>query len=288
MREAALVRLLDDPSPVVQAALLQELRRLGGLGSARGVARADHLHFLKVIAQDRTHRLTGIARRLLDEIVGPEPEEQLRDFIRRQSYDLETGMFLVNRVIHPGIEMDAVREPLDGLAARCRELIEPDMSSAEKCKRINRVMFHEAAFRGNRADFENPLNSCIEAVLRQREGLPITLSVIYLLVAQRLSLQLEPVGFPGQFLVGCFSQTVPFFIDPYERGRFRSTEELREWLVRMQVPPEVHYFAPVPVAEVLCRVCRNLALHFERRHSQAWANRFRGFVREFEAQYDLG
>ncbi len=271
-RERALVELLEDPSPVVQKALLEEFGRLGAHGVAilRRVVRTGG-------GERRMH-----AERMLDQLAAPDPARQFVDFIRSLRYELETGLLLINRVVSPRVDVAAVRRMLDMLAARCRELGVPPMPPREQCKLLNRVLFHEYGFRGNIEDYEDPLNSCLEAVLRRRKGLPVTLSAVYILVGQRLGLELEPIGLPGHFLVGCFQGRQPLFIDPFERGRFRTVEQVAEILLRQHVAPDFHHIAPLPVGEVLCRVCRNLVGHFEGRGQPGWANRFRGFVREFE------
>ena len=84
------------------------------------------------------------------------------------------------------------------------------MLPLEICSVMNRVLFHEYGFRGAGKDFENPQNSFLHRVLERRKGLPITLSVIYILIARRLGFDLEPIGLPGRFMVGCFSDERPF------------------------------------------------------------------------------
>lgn len=271
-REEALVQLLDDPSPVVQAALLEEFGRLGKSG----------VSILQKVVREDTGERKRSAVQLIDSLTGPDPSRMLVDFIRELRYELETGLFLINRVVYPDLDIQSVRKELDGLATRCRELGLAPMNSREQCKVMNRVLFHEAGFRGNTEDFEDPLNSCLEAVLRRRKGIPIVLSSIYILVGERLGIELEPIGLPGHFMVGCFQGNEPLYIDPFARGRFRTTDEVRELLLRHHVTPEFHHLAPVPVGDVLCRACRNLVLHFESRKQPRWANRFRKFVREFE------
>lgn len=276
IREAALVALLDDPSPTVQAAIEQEFQRLGN----------SRLTFLRAIANDRSHPLTRQAKHFVDKVIGPEPAQRLVEYIRAQSFDLETGMYLINKVIVPDVKLSVIRQALQFLSDRCRELMVKPMTTREQCKLMNRVLFHECGFRGNSTDYDNPLNSCIDAVLVRRMGLPITLSVIYLLVAERLGIELEPIGVPGHFMVAGFDEEPPFYIDAFERGRFRTGEEVRQLLLMQNLPADYHYLAPVPVGEVLCRVCRNLAYHFDQRKEPRWANRFRLFVREFERNHD--
>ncbi|MGC9451467.1 MAG: transglutaminase family protein [Oceanipulchritudo sp.] len=271
-REEALIRLLDDPSPVVQEALAAEFQRLGPAG----------VSILQKAVRGQAGEARENAAHLLKTLVDPDPSQQLIDFIRSLRYDLETGLLLINRVIFPGMEIQAVRNGMDKLANRCRELGVSPMSPRGQCKLMNRVLFHEFGFRGNTEDYEDPLNSCLEAVCRRRKGIPVTLSALYILVGQRLGIELEPIGLPGHFMVGCFHGDHPFYIDPFERGRFRDVDEIRLLLESQHVSPEFYHLVPVPVGEVLCRVCRNLVVHFDNRNQPRWANRFRTFVREFQ------
>lgn len=270
--EAALIGLLDDPSPLVQEALGREFQRLGQVG----------VSLLQKAARDDDLAVREAAGQHLSRLIAPDPGRLLVEYIRGLRYDLETGLYLINRVVHPELQVGAIKDPLDRIATRCRELRVAPMSPREQCKLINRVLFHEFGFRGNYEDYQDPLNSCLEVVLRRRKGIPITLSAVYLLVGLRMGLELEPIGLPGHFLVGCFQEQEPFYIDPFERGRLRSVQEIGQLLESQHLTPQLHHIAPQPVGEVLCRVCRNLVAHFESRRQAAWAGRFRAFVREFE------
>lgn len=274
--EAALLALLDDPSPSVQQALTTEFSRIG----------PARLKFLRAIANDVNHPAKGAAQQQLEAVIGPAPAQHLIRFIQSGRHDLETGMFLINRILVPEVELGSIRGRLDSYAQRCREIMVKPITTRQQCKLINRVLFHEGSFRGTSEDYENPLNSCIDAVLQRRQGLPISLAVIYLLIAERLGIELFPIGLPGHFMVGHLDHDDPFFIDPFERGRVRTPLELRDYLLLRNVVPQVHHLAPVSTTEVLCRVCRNLAMHFEARREQRWANRFRGFIREFDRVHD--
>ena len=271
-REEALKTLLGDPSPSVREALETEFGRLGKTGEA----------ILRKIAREEEGALKAHAEELLGLLTDPDPSEVLLTFIQSMRYELETGLFLINRVLNPELEIEPVHEALDNLAQRCREIRVASMNPRENLLLLNRVLFHEAGFRGNTEEYDDPLNSCLEAVLKRRKGLPILLSSIYILVGQRLSIDLEPIALPGHFLVGSFKGSEPLYVDPFERGRFRNVGELRALLLRRNVSPEFYHMVPAPVGEVLCRVCRNLVLHFDARKEARWADRFRKFVREFE------
>ncbi len=272
---AALRSLLDDPSPAVQRALLARFAALGPAAAA----------FLQEVAREPDRDLARHARRCLDELDLSDPVGDFRAFIRSLHYELETGALLLARTVNPRLDPGACCTELDALATRCRELIVEPASAREKCRVLNRVLFHEWGFHGNVEHYTDPRNSFLDQVLARRTGLPISLSIVYLLVAGRLGLELAPVGLPGHFLVGCFSDDLPFYIDPFDRGVFRDAAELFDLLRARQLAPKLSDLAPTPVREVLCRCCRNLVNHYAAAGEPATARLFAGFVEEFEATH---
>lgn len=271
----ALLSLLDDVSPAVRKALLSHFL-------AQPTWSAD---FLKEIATGPNRMLAWHARWYLEELKFSDPVAEFRGFIRSLSYELETGALLLGRTVHPDVDVSGCCEQLDRIAARCRELIAEPSTTREKCRVINRVLFHEQGFRGNVEHYTDPDNSFLHCVLNRGKGIPISLSTVYLLVAQRLGLELEPVGLPGHFVIGCFVEESPFFIDAFEGGILRSPEEICAMLRANDILPRVTDLAPTPVREVLCRSCRNLVNHYTAAGDHEKARLFSSFVEEFEATY---
>jgi regulator of sirC expression with transglutaminase-like and TPR domain len=268
--------LLDDRSPAVRRALLLHFTQLGAASAP----------FLQEVARGSNRILARHATWFLDELKFSDPIAEFRGFIRSLNYELETGALLLNRTVSPNIDVGACCEQLDALAARCRELFAEPMTTREKCRIINRVLFHEHGFHGNSEHYTDPLNSFLEQVLSRRKGIPITLCLVYLLVGQRLGLDLEPVGLPGHFVIGCYTDDLPFFIDAFENGAFRSADELFNWLRARNLSPKITDLAPTPVREVLCRCCRNLVQHYEASADPERARLFASFVEEFESTYE--
>jgi regulator of sirC expression with transglutaminase-like and TPR domain len=211
---------------------------------------------------------------------------EFRAFIRSLNYELETGTLLLARTVTPELDIAECRAEIDEMAARCRELISEPSSNREKCRVMNRVLFHEWGFRGNVEQYTDPMNSFIDKVLTRRKGIPISLSVLYLLVGERLGMPLEPVGLPGHFVVGCYADETPFFIDPFDQGLFRDAEEVFALLRSNHIAPKPSDLAPTTVREVLCRSCRNLANHYSAASDLARAQIFSEFADEFEATHE--
>lgn len=268
--------LLDDTAPVVRAALTAEFAG----NSARVVP------FLQEIVRGKNRPLAWHATWFLQQLKFSDPVAEFRDFIRSLHYELETGSFLLSRIHSPRLDVGACYTLFDEIAARCRELIVDPSTARDQCRVINRVLFHEYGFHGNVEDYMDPRNSFIDEVLARRKGLPITLSMIYVMVAQRLGLTLEPVGLPGHFVVGCFLEDTPFFIDPFDQGALRTAVDLFALLREHHLSPTIADLAPTPVREVLCRCCRNLSHHYAVAHDELQSQLYAGLVEEFEATHE--
>ncbi len=275
-RRQALRALLDDPSPAVRRALTAHFLQLG----------PEAMEFLQETSRGSNRPLARQAQWYLEELKFSDPVAEFRGFIRSLNYELETGALLLSRTVAPSLDAGACCEELDRIAARCAELITEPATAREKCRVLNRVLFHEWGFHGNVEHYTDPLNSFLDQVLARRTGIPISLSILYLLIGQRLGIPLEPVGLPGHFIVGCFEENPPFFVDPFDKGVFLDPDEIFTLLRANQIAPKDSDLMPTPVREVLCRSCRNLANHYTSAGDPERARLFASFVEEFEATYE--
>lgn len=273
LRLQTLRGLLDDPSPAVRGALLREFRDIGETA----------VSFLRQVANGTDRTLSPHALEFLRELNVSDPVAEFLSFIRSQHYELESGVLLLSRAAHPELDVVWVCKELDRMATRCRELIVEPCGMREKCRVINRVLFHENGLAGDMEHYTDPKNSFIDQVLERKRGIPISLSTIYLLIAERLNLPLEPVGLPGHFVVGCYSEERPFFVDPFYQGSFRSTDEVFQMLRQNNVIPRSSDLAPASVREVLVRSCRNLVNHYSAAGDSLKSRLFASFLEEFEA-----
>ena len=275
-QQEAFLSLLDDPSPAVRRALLVHFTQLGPAAAP----------FLQAVACGPNRLLARHAAWFLEELKLTDPVAEFRGFIRSLNYELESGALLLARTVRPRLDVGRCCTTLDAIAARCRELIAEPSSTREKCRIMNRVLFHEWGFHGNVEHYTDPRNSFLDQVLERRTGLPLSLSIIYLLVGGRLGLELEAVGLPGHFVVACYADENPFFIDPFDRGLFRDADEIFALLRTNHIVPQITDLAPTPVREILCRCCRNLVHHYTAAGEPAQARLFAAFVDEFEATHE--
>jgi len=268
---ATLGRLLDDPSPVVRQAVLAKLKSAGLPG----------VLWLEALTKDEA--LSAHARALLTDLRTPEAAAHaFLAHIRDPHGDLEGACLLLERATDPSLADDAYSEELDRLAARTRELIAEPLDVRGKCRLLCRVIFGEEGYRGARENFAIPASSLLSQVIRTRRGIPISLCLVFLFVARRLGLPVEPVGLPGRFMVGVFRGREPFYVDCYEGGAFRTQAEVRLLLLDNQLPADEAFLRPVTTRQTLARCARNLVSQFEAQGDDRSSRLFLTFVHAME------
>jgi len=130
----------------------------------------------------------------------------------------------------PGLDPQAVLAEVDGLAERLRRRIAADAAPVQKLRLLNRYFFQELGFAGNVNNYYDRRNSYLPEVLRTRRGIPITLALLYVELAQQIGLKACGVSFPGHFLVKLHLPGGEVVIDPFD-GRSLSREALEERLL---------------------------------------------------------
>lgn len=127
---------------------------------------------------------------------------------------------------------------------------------------LNAVLYEQLHYTGNECDFYNPLNSYIHQVLLRKTGIPISLSVLYMTLARKLGVLLEPVNFPNHFLLRwCQKQRRStdiydyVYIDTFGKGKQLRAKEC-EYLIGHQVTAD--YYSAISTSKVLLRMVGNL------------------------------
>lgn len=166
---------------------------------------------------------------------------------------------------YPDLDVQSVLNEVDHLLARVRRRIPADALPLQKLRIFNEFFYGDLKFGGNVNDFFDPDNSFINVLLRTRRGIPISLAVLWLELAQGLGLSVRGVGFPGHFMVKANFAIGQVVIDPVD-GRSLSREELEERLEPyrqrglggdLEAPLGLYLQAATP-REILARMLRNL------------------------------
>lgn len=186
----------------------------------------------------------------------------VRSEIEDERVDLLRAALTFARVEDPQLDIEHYVRRVDELAARVAEKIQDPDDPAQIIAALNDVLFQEEMFRGNTVDYYSPRNSFLHDVLDRRLGIPITLALVYMEVARRVSFQLFGVGMPGHFLLKHYDvDGRSILIDAFERGSIVTEDDCRQKLDSIysgQVALQPEFLLPVTRRQMLTRMLNNL------------------------------
>jgi regulator of sirC expression with transglutaminase-like and TPR domain len=130
---------------------------------------------------------------------------------------------------YPELDVQTVLTEVDQLQARLRRRVAADTGQVQKLRILQQFFFRDLGFAGNLNNYYDANNSFIHTVLQTRRGIPITLALLWMELAQGLGLSVRGVSFPGHFLVKVNLPMGQVIIDPMD-GKSLSREELSERL----------------------------------------------------------
>jgi len=212
--------------------------------------------------------------------------------ITDDAIDLTRAALLISRTRYPDLDIEAYAARIDSLARRVAGLVPsvvrntvpsgtpnlvpslvPNFDARQTISALNYVLFGELGLRGNRDDYYDPRNSFLNDVLDRGLGIPITLSVVYLEVAQRIGFPVAGIGMPGHFLLKYRPTTYTdsdgtqpgeneeVLIDCFNQGDTLSPQDCQKRLNEiysgeMALRPE--FLHPVNRRQILARMLNNL------------------------------
>lgn len=130
------------------------------------------------------------------------------------------------------IDVELVDQCIGDIARRVRQRVRSQSSTAVLAH-LHEELFTNLGFTGNHEDYYCPENSFLPIVLERRTGIPISLSLVYVLVARRVGLQAEGVNAPGHFLARVHTTGSPLLVDPFLNGSILTTEEAFQRIGKM-------------------------------------------------------
>lgn len=200
-------------------------------------------------------------------LVAPTPLEYFDALVQSDAqFPLLEAAISLAQDEYPHLDVQQVLDEVDQLLERIRRRIPVDAPATHKLRMLNQFFFRELHFRGNVNDYYDPDNSYVNVVLHSRRGIPISLAVLWLELAQGLGLTARGVGFPGHFMVKVNLPHGQVVIDPFT-GQSLSREELAERIEpyrrRHGLPdgldvPLGLYLQVAPSRDIIARMLRNL------------------------------
>jgi regulator of sirC expression with transglutaminase-like and TPR domain len=193
------------------------------------------------------------------------PRERLYEELQRppDQVSLARAALYIAQEDYPTLEVDDYLAQLDRMADTLRQRLPADRYPLKMIRAINAYLFDELNFRGNSLNYYDPRNSFLNQVLERRVGIPLTLSLVYLEVAQRVGFPMAGVSMPGHFLIRPTVEEMAVFVDPFHQGEILFEQDCRDRIVQMfgdSARLEPQHLDPVTPAAFLVRMLTNLKL----------------------------
>ena len=186
---------------------------------------------------------------------------------RDEKARLDVAALEIARVEFPDLDTEAYVALLDSHARELQPLTERS-SGPEFVRVANRYFFETLGFRGNQQDYYHAHNSCLNQVLLNRTGIPITLSLVYIEIARRLHRPIAGIGLPGHFLIRYEEDSYTTWVDCF-RACEVSFEECRLLALetaRIDILAVPSVLAPVTKWQLAVRMLNNLRnVYFHKR-----------------------
>ncbi len=253
-RIRSLIQLLSDSDPRIAKTIHGRLVEIGfpaltHLKQAQTSQPALADRITQVIHEIHHHSTEARFRKLSSSIPG--------------DLDLEEGAFLIAEMGYPDLDIEVYQRQLLDMSSALASRLTDSMTIRDKIHAVNHYMFNEQGFKGNANDYYDPDNTFLNRVLDRRCGIPISLSVLYLLLGQRLGLPVRGVGMPGHFLVGL--ETEELFIDCFNGGTLLSQVECSRILRESGHGFELRFLETSTSQQILLRMLRNLVVIYQGR-----------------------
>ena len=255
----ALVRLLADDDE-------QTVRMVKKSLAADGAAELDDLRDLAGC----DNPLAALhARDVLHEVVQKAAREKFTDLCANfdTAPDLEAANWLLAAALLRGFDEADYRHRLDAWGAELKRRLRNTWNARQRVDAMAGLLGGELTFRGNTADYYNEGNSLLPCVLDSRQGIPISLTIVYILVGQRAGMAVEGVNLPGHFLARHGS----VLFDPFHRGRLLTKRDCREILRRQHQELKDWHLARATPQQMLARTLANLLYVY---HKQEKSSRY--------------
>lgn len=264
----ALVKLIDDPDDQVYAHVKEEIKKCG----AEVIPFLEHSwehDYYGLVFQNRIEHL-------IHEIQFTEIQRLLKNWVNSSEKDLLEGAILVAKYQYPGIDEIKSKEVIHNLRRDIWLELNDNQTSYEKVKIFNRVFFDMYKFSGDSKNYHSPVNSFINTVLESKKGNPLSLCLIYSIVAQSLDLPIYGVNLPNHFVLAYMDEFhsnhfgelqnefgVLFYINAFSRGSIFDVKEIEQFLSDLNIEQRREYFEPCSNTSIIKRMLTNLIYSFQ-------------------------
>jgi regulator of sirC expression with transglutaminase-like and TPR domain len=276
----ALVSLLDDEDGQIVSHVEEKIISLGTT-------------IIPFLEEEWESNFNPTVQRRIEEIIHMLQYELLKERLKKWyedgDQDLLTGMWLVATYQYPDLELIKLKQDLEQIYYETWLDFKQDLFPFDQVKIINGALFNKLKFAANTKNFHSPGNSMLNVVLETKRGNPITLCIIYMMVAQKLKLPVYGVNLPNLFVLTYKDDKhAQFYINVFNKGLIFSRQDIENYINELHLAQQPSYFDPCSSLEIIRRVLRNLIMSFDKMGEHAKAEEVKELLLIIADGGDLG
>ncbi|MFA5444124.1 MAG: transglutaminase family protein [Bacteroidales bacterium] len=227
-----IVTLLDDPDQYVRDALFRQLKNMG---------RPAIEELEEIVRDENEDKYPGVGD-MLSALREELKFDALRDWIGNTKDDLMTGLCLIQDLLSNDVDHDVLHDIIMDHVNEIVVELNDDQTFMEKVKLYNHVFFNRLHYKTVDPMFSDPGKTFFHRALKNKEGSPVIIGIIYLLIAYHAGISVRGRVFKGGFLPAIIdnSGNVLFYVNVYKNGLLFPHSELRSFLsdMNLQIPSE--------------------------------------------------
>ncbi len=251
----ALISLLDDPDAEVYYHVKEKLLSIGN-------------EVIETLEKEWGKNLNAIVQVRIEALIYElQVEQRTKRFVEwKESYDndLLTGLWLVSTIQYPDYTLGDLKKEIELLFLEVWQKFDLEAKGRDAVAELNQIFFNEFKFGANTKNFHSPENSIIKSVLASKKGNPISLAMLYLLVANRLKLPIYGVNLPNFFVLTYMDDNEQFYINVFNRGLIFTRRDIESYVDQLNIERKDAYFNPCGNLEIIKRFLRNLMVSYEK------------------------
>ncbi len=254
----ALIKLLDEPDETAFGLIRTQIFSIG----------PDALAPLEKALENT---FDNLVQERIQEIIRKLNQENLYvDFVNwlnLGSDDLLKGFVLVTKTQYPALDEEEIRITVEQLKMDVWIELHENLTALENVKVLNHVLYDLHHFDGNKSDMNAPQNSYVNTFLETHKGSPLSLGILFIILAQKLGMPVYGVNLPQHFILAYLTDSglknageddVLFYINPFNKGAVFTRREIELFIREMKLNPERSFFAPCSNPDIIRRLIHSL------------------------------
>lgn len=245
-QSAAILRLLNDDDPITLGLVKGQLALHG----------PSYLPDLQTLLSQAQPKAAAHLREVILDIEKNHADHIFAQLCERfgEHGDLENAAWRLAATFNPEEEFTRQRMLLDAWASEVRRRLSKAENELDRVETLVEFLAHEVGLEGNREDYYLLNNSLLPRVIDSRRGIPISLSLVYMLVGKRAGVLLQGVGLPTHFIV----RSGAHFFDPFNGGRKMTAADCQHLLDHQGIALRPEHLEPASARQILARMLVNL------------------------------